>query len=379
MPDETDFERRLRAALHREADGLPLRIDAARVREGMTSGRHLPSWLPQIGIPIGAALFVAIVVINVFPGEASPGPGSGSATAAPTTATQGPPAAAAPSHPVPQPTAHPAQRRNAAVAIADGVAYLAGGVGERGTLRTVTAFNGRVWTDLPSLPEPRAGAAGAILPDGRLLVAGGEVDAAPTASTLLLEPGGTEWTEGAEMPHAQAHMGVAVIDGRVHLFGGSATEHGADVLIFNPATQAWTLGAPMPAAASHAAAAALDGVAYVFGGRAERGDPSTSTASVNRYDPVADAWQPLPDMPSAGSNLTATPVDGRLWVIGGQAAEFQGAVATYDPATQAWTQQADGRSLPGVWHAALPQNNGTILMVGGWPFLNTRVIDTRSP
>jgi Kelch motif/Galactose oxidase, central domain len=379
MPDDRDFEQRLRASLHREADRLPMRIDAASVRERMKPGPRLPDWVLPIALPIGAAVLVAVVVINAFPGD--PGLQAGAGPSA-TTSTLPEPresAAARSQVPEPAPTPHPAARAFAAVALGDEEAFLVGGVGERGSLRTVTRFDGRVWQDMPALPEPRVGAAAALLPDGRLIVTGGEVDRAPTATTLVLEPGSEAWTEGVALPFAQSRMGSAVVDGRVYLFGGSVAEHAADVLVFDPATDAWSQAAPMPIAASRVAVAHIDGAVFVFGGRTPAGDAGLSSAL--RYDVATDAWQALTPMPIAGNDLTATPVDGVIWIIGSEfGLRSVGTVATYDPAADTWTPNPDQtRQFVADWHMALPQQNGRILVITGQPFLTIHAVNVREP
>jgi hypothetical protein len=379
MPDDREFEHRLRAALHREADRLPLRIDTASVRERMTAGRRLPDWVLPIALPIGAAILVAVVVINAFPGEAGLPLGAGSSTTPSALPEPRESAAARSQAAEPLPTPHPAARAFAAVAIGDEVAFLAGGVGERGSLRTVVRFDGRVWQDMPLLPEPRVGAAAALLPDGRLLVAGGEVERTATATTYVLDPGAEAWTEGVPLPFAQSRMGSAVVDGRVYLFGGSAAEHAADVLVFDPSTGIWSQAAPMPIGASRVAVAGIDGRVFVFGGRTPAGDAGLSSAL--RYDVASDTWQALTDMPIAGSDLTATPVDGVIWIIGSEfGLRSVGTVATYDPAADSWTPNADPtRQFQADWHMALPQRNGRILVITGQPFFTIHTVNAREP
>ena len=382
MPDDPDFEARLRDALHREAADLPLRVDAMAVSERLASRSRIPSWLLPIALPVGAALVVAALLLNVLPGqpplESGSGGPSASAAAEPSDRSSAPPAT-----PTPAPTAHPASREDAATATADGRLYLVGGRGGGGHLTSAVMFDGRLWTDLPPLPESRLGAAAAVLPDGRLLVAGGESDDQPVDSTFLLTPGEDAWAAGPAMPHAQAFMGTATIDGRVYLFGGSVAEHARDVLILDSDAQTWTTGAPMPAGASRVAVAAVDGAAYLFGGRLEPdgGDLATTL----RYDPAADAWQSLADMPGAGSNISATRADREIWILGelNRGSPDPGSQPTkawvYGLDSDTWTERMSPDFWPGVWHAAFLLSDGRILVVGGWPNFAVDTVDTRDP
>jgi N-acetylneuraminic acid mutarotase len=382
MSDGLDFEARLRDALHREVADLPLRIDAMAVNERLASPSRIASWLLPIALPVGAALVVAALLLNVFPGQPPQESGAGRASASPSAESSDGSSVASTATPTPAPTAHPASREDAATATADGRLYLVGGRGGGGHLTSAVMFDGRLWTDLPPLPESRVGAAAAVLPDGRLLVAGGESDGQPVESTFLLTPGEDAWADGPPMPDAQSFMGTATIDGRVYLFGGSVVERSRDVLILDPSA-GWTTGAPMPMGASRGAVAAVDGAAYVFGGRLEPDGGDLATAL--RYDPPADAWQSLADMPGAGSNISATAADREIWVLGElspgapDAGSQPSSAWVYDVDSDTWTVRTSSSFWPGVWHAALLLSDGRILVVGGWPNFAVDTVETREP
>ena len=383
MPDDPDFEARLRDALHREAAALPLRVDAASVNERMTSRSRVPSWLLPVALPVGAALVLAALLLNVFPGQPSLESGAGEPSASTSAEPSDGSSSAPPATPTPAPTAHPASREDAATATADGRLYLVGGRGGGGHLTSAVMFDGRVWTDLPPLPESRLGASAAVLPDGRLVVAGGESDGRPVDSTFLLTPGEDAWADGPPMPHAQAFMGTAMIDGRVYLFGGSVAERARDVLILDPDARTWTTGAPMPAAAGWMAVAAVDGAAYLFGGRLEPDGGDLATAL--RYDPAADAWQSVADMPGASSNISATTAGREIWVLGElnrgapDPAREPARAWVYALDSDTWTERTSPNFWPGVWHAALLLSDGRILVVGGWPNFAVDTVETRNP
>lgn len=391
MADDPQFEDRLREALRRDATDIPFRLDALTVRERMGTRSRLPGWLLPIALPIGAAVVLAILVLNAFPGQSlEPGIGPG-ATATTSTEPTARPSTASPAPATPQPTLHPGAREDAATATADGRLYLIGGRAHGG-LTSVVVFDGRVWTDMTPLPESRRGAAAALLPDGRLLVAGGERDGEPLDSTLILTPDGNAWAEGPDMPYAQAYMGTVTIDGLVYLFGGSVPERADDVLIFDSAAETWNSGTPMPIAGSRIAVAAADGAAYLFGGRAE--PDGGGLVATMRYDPVADSWQTLANMPGVGTGVSATVVGRQVWILGElipdepvplpeEGATRNGVVPSmawvYELDADSWSDRVSTDFWPGSWHAALLQTNGRILIIGGWPNLMVDTVDTTAP
>lgn len=376
MTDDPEFERRLRAALARDAGALPMRVDAETVKDRLASRRAVPSWLLPLAAPVAAlvaaAVVVAVVLLNAFPGgDAGLEPGGPPTPPAPSRSAIPTPTA----DPTPGPTQHPAARTDAAVASVEGTLVLAGGSRGSGALRSVVLFDGRVWTELPPLPEQRSGAAGVLLPDGTLLVAGGVTAGLPLDSALLLEPGGDTWTEAEPMPHPQAHMGAALVNGRAYFFGGSVAEQATAVLVYDPVVGTWSSVASMPAPLSRVAAAALDGAVMVVGGRSEPDGADTSTAM--RYDVAADSWETLAPMPRPGSRLSAVPVDGRVWVIGIPPTELRRPrVLVFDVAAGAWSE----RQTPGFGRGtvAVLMRNGIILVIATQPGITVSSIDTRA-
>jgi hypothetical protein len=92
----------------------------------------------------------------------------------------------------------------------------------------------------------------------------------------------------------------------------------------------------MPSARSYHGCAALGGKLYVVGGTGPVGTEST----VLVYDPATDAWSSAPDL-VASSRPGVVAAQGLLVAF----PVLGGGVATFDPATNAWTQRR-GSSVP---------------------------------
>ena len=99
------------------------------------------------------------------------------------------------------------------------------------------------WTDVA--PDPRFPArqfqTATLLPDGRVLIAGGMIDLQPTAAAALYDPATNSWLEVARMNHARCGQGAALLLGNRVVVIGSAcwTSSSATVEEFDPISAHW--------------------------------------------------------------------------------------------------------------------------------------------
>jgi N-acetylneuraminic acid mutarotase len=171
--------------------------------------------------------------------------------------------------------------------------------------------NGR-WTELPPLLQPRAAAAAAVIGD-RIIVTGG-VDA---GGSLL---------------------------NTTEIFDGTS----------------WKLGAPIPTPRQMLGAASDGKLVYVLGGT----NGTSDLAAVETYDPAADTWTSLPELPGRRSDFGVAYADGRLVVVGGMSAgQVLKSVVALDLMTQSWTGLPDlGTARHGMAVAAVGK---TVYAIGG--------------
>ena len=97
-------------------------------------------------------------------------------------------------------------------------------------------------------------------------------------------------------------------------------------------------------------------------GHVERGTATQHLAQTLRqradvYDPVADSWSPIPDLPFASYGDAAVTVGGRIYIMGINAAVF-------DPATGRWSQ-LESPPTPRYWMRAEVDGAGRIVTLGG--------------
>ena len=96
------------------------------------------------------------------------------------------------------------------------------------------------------------------------------------------------------MPTARAEIGVAALDGKIYVVGGTAQGRWDSPLNYeyDPATDHWRERAPLPRGLSHVGLVGLNGKLYAFGGFTN----IVHVGAMNLayvYDPASDSWKPI--------------------------------------------------------------------------------------
>jgi N-acetylneuraminic acid mutarotase len=86
------------------------------------------------------------------------------------------------------------------------------------------------------------------------------------------------------MPSRRGGLASAVLNGRIHTFGGERTDGVFDNHeVYDPARDSWSVEAPMPTPRHGLAAVTANGRVYVIGGGPKQGLAQTA---------VVEVWQP---------------------------------------------------------------------------------------
>lgn len=217
-----------------------------------------------------------------------------------------------------------------------------------------------------------SGAFSGLLPDGRLVIAGGcnfptDDPLAPTAQKVFYQgiyaadPVTMQWQRIGSLPEAMAYGASAqTAEGPVWVMptGAVVGFNGTD---FKPY-------APMPEKIDNAAAAVIGQTLYVIGGNAD-GKPSSTLWSLNLSDREAE-WKKAAKMPgNPRVQPVAAATGGELYIWGGFAGSGKDATIEtsglcFNPRTKKWTTAAD----PGLTFSggvAATRADGTILAAGG--------------
>ena len=227
----------------------------------------------------------------------------------------------------------PAMRSHVAYGAVGGQIVTVGGVTRSSTGETIPCAEGWVydptadlWTALPQLPRPRAFAASAVVGQ-RLYILGGSDGKRPLADTVILARLGRkwEWLRGPALPAPRARAAAVTLGARILIIGGTSAldpmaDPNRDVLAFDVANPdaGWQARRALPGAGRmDAAAVAYGGKVYLFGGLQRRGGELRPCDDALVYDPAADRWKRLPDVPCAGAGWRAVSVGGPIYLMGG--------------------------------------------------------------
>ncbi len=231
-----------------------------------------------------------------------------------------------------------------------------------------------------SLHTPRLSHTATLLPNGHVLVIGGENLARVTfASIEEYDPATGMLSEVASMPEPRSnHTATLLADGRVLIVGGgesdtmglpSRTNVSSSALFYDPTTHAMTpTGALMHARSHHAAIRLVDGTVLVVGGSSPSTDTSDVVADAERFDASTGTWSSAGTL---GTPRTMTRVEldasGAPLVIGGLAGSA-GVDAIERWASGAFTDAGHLAGPGRFYHATATTSEGDVLVVGGLGF-----------
>lgn len=259
-------------------------------------------------------------------------------------------------------------RQNAcAVLLPDGRALIAGGEGPNGVLGTTEIYQpDGTFVPGPSLLQTRKAHTCTVLGDGRVLVAGGVNESGLATTAEILDAAATQWvlTASAGMPRFN-HTATLMAGDKVLLAGGeTATGPTAALEWFDPvSTRIDPLNGSLSTPKTrHAAALAADGSVLISGGW----DGFGLRPNVDRVyaDGSLGAGSSLPQ--SLASHTMTALLDGRMLIVGGQAAAGDSAAAWfYDPSSGQYQAAGTLKAARSRHQAFLLPDNGNVVVIGG--------------
>jgi hypothetical protein len=219
------------------------------------------------------------------------------------------------------------------------------------------------WTPAPDMLEARDYHTATALTDGRVLVVGGVSGpccAAPLASAEIYDPSANTWSAvAAPLAEHMGHTASLLADGRVLVVGGYGRTRFGPSEIYDPARDEWTI-VPSPAEhwVYHDAVTLRDGRVLLTAGCLDDAKPSAIFA------PATSSWTTVPMNERHCGGQTVLLGDGPVLVAGASPPRNSTSAEIFDPATSAWSSLAPMHV--GRYNAALVVlDDRRVLVAGG--------------
>jgi hypothetical protein len=221
--------------------------------------------------------------------------------------------------------------KHVATLLPDGTVLVAGGL--TGSLENiVTTASAEIyhpdtgtWSLTGSMSVPRSRFTATLLPNGKVLVAGGSNNGFATVTAELYDFRTSLWTRTGDMNIPRLyHTATLLSDGRVLVTGGQSAGDGNDNFvektaeIYDSATGTWTLVDSMSRARyGHTATLLPDGTILIAGGAGPRGD-LVYTVRGEMFNPYSGLWKNVDSLLTPRGFHTAVLLNsGKVLVAGG--------------------------------------------------------------
>lgn len=259
-----------------------------------------------------------------------------------------------------------------------------------GSMSHASSGGAGAWSPTGAMNVARLNDTATLLPDGQVLVAGGETSAGTVLSSAeLYNPATGTWSATGSMGAPRYSQSATLLpNGQVLVAGGwSCQSNNCTVLssaeLYSPATRTWTATGSMTAPrAAHTATLLPSGQVLVAGGCCTlQSQPSNDAlTSAELYNPQTGAWTATGSMATGRLNQTATLLGtGQVLVAGGgvyYCVDFDSSgfspcpgdalssAEVYDPHTGLWTATGS-MTTARLQHTATLLPNGKVLVVAG--------------
>ncbi|MBI5209054.1 MAG: right-handed parallel beta-helix repeat-containing protein [Elusimicrobia bacterium] len=264
-----------------------------------------------------------------------------------------------------------ARAQHSATLLPNGKVLVAGGVSGAASLLTAELYDpaAGAWSATGSMATARYGQSATLLADGKVLVAGGYNSVDDDLVTAeLYDPAAGTWSATGSMATArETHSATFLPNGKVLAAGGYNGVDGQLLTaeLYDPAAGTWSATGSMATARDvHAAALLPNGKVLVAGGY-NSVDEDLATAEL--YDPAAGTWSATGSLSTARQTFSATLLaNGKVLAAGGSsfANGYLRTAELYNPAAGTWSATGSLASARNE-HAAALLPNGKALAAGG--------------
>lgn len=241
----------------------------------------------------------------------------------------------------------------------------------------------QTWETAASLLTGRAGFSTSVLPDGKILVAGGfYLDKSTgsrghtrlSATTEIYDPNTKVWTAGPSMHQPRVlHHALTLADERILVLGGDNQALSGE--IYDPRTNTWSMISALDSGYYRSfAAIMLDHNRVLVTGGNQSGWQAINNCYI--YNLSSDSWREIPPLhiPRFDHTLSLLP-DGKVLALGGSGPlddppfyptpTILGSGEVFDPVTEKWELREGLLIYQRTRHITVPIRNNEFLIVGG--------------
>jgi Divergent InlB B-repeat domain/Galactose oxidase, central domain len=240
------------------------------------------------------------------------------------------------------------------------------------------------WTSTGSMTTPRASHTATLLADGKVLVAGGQVQTCLTTSSAeLYDPDTGTWTSTGSMNIGRGgHMATLItsgpLAGMVLASGGYINQNDggcggvaqlASAELYDPATGFWSATSGMTKARDFPSAQTLPDASVLVIGHLNC-CPYTWLNNAESYNSGTQVWTPTPRKATFANDAVVLLPNGKVLVAGGRKGIQPTAINVadaelFDSSTGTWTATAS-MSTDRYLHTLTLLNSGQVLVAGGF-------------
>ena len=223
------------------------------------------------------------------------------------------------------------------------------------------------WTPTGNMSVARMGHTATLLPNNKVLVAGGSSRYASLSSAEVYDPSTGGWTPTGSMTGSHVgHTATLLKNGEVLVVGGSGAG-GTAAELYDPVVGTWMSTNNMVSTtprSGHTATLLQNGKVLVVGGYYS----NTPYLTCELFDPISSTWTAAGNLTTARYNHTAALLPNGKVVISGGETYGPATISSseiYDPGTNTWTV-IESMNTPRRLHTATLLPTGEVFIAGGW-------------